>query len=505
MEPWTDTLACHKFGPTGIQRGGGELAEFFRQLLVGGGGNPVFAWLMSKVVSILPKPKQSEDCLTLNIWSSDINPEKPKPVMVWIHGGGYLDGSSREPLWTSPALAKNGVVYVSINYRLGIFGFLAHPELSAESGHDASGNYGMMDQIAALQWVQDNIAAFGGDPDKVTIFGESGGGDAVIRLTTSPLAQGLFHRAIAQSPATYQELGYLRHPCTHFDAAERNGEKIAAECGISGPNQLQRLRALSTEILQSKVDNLQDKNIIFNPIVDGHVFPKNIFETYRDGDQSKVPLLLGSNSDEGILLHRMRPVLLAELSHKGEVPPHQVADEIRNKFGADDADILFQLYPGLREGEALAAGRFVGDHLYGTKTYFFSECCAKQNSQPVYLYHFSRVPPSPKQTIGAAHAAEIPFVHGSSSFIFPTDERDEVLSQAMIDYWTNFALNGDPNDDSNQQWPEFTNDNPQWLILNHKIYSEPVSKREHYQTMARSHYRVIDDINAAINRTTINA
>jgi para-nitrobenzyl esterase len=387
--------------------------------------------------------------------------EAKLPVMVWIHGGDHHIGSGDDPLLSpgSDALSRRGVVTVAINYRLGLMGYFAHPELSRESEQGVSGNYGTLDQIAALRWVQENISAFGGDPHNVTIFGESAGGESVAHMMTSPLARGLFHKASMESTSTAVPLMHLRRPFLTNPAGEELGQRFADRFAPVGDGQVAALRQISPERLYQLIweeEAFRD----FNPVIDGYVLGKSPLEAFLDGDQARVPLLLGSNADEGTLLLAL---LRSPIAGYHNVEPHEVAGIVRERFG-NLAEALFDLYPGLRQGEKSAQMDFLGDNYVRANDYFYALNAALAG-QPVYRYLFTRTPPSPTQTLGAYHMAEIPFVHDEFSPMFDFTEEDEALAQAMGDYWVQFARSGDPNQASRPEWPAYTADDPRQMRL----------------------------------------
>ncbi|HSD27486.1 MAG TPA: carboxylesterase family protein [Vicinamibacteria bacterium] len=396
------------------------------------------------------RDEPGEDCLYLNVWTPARSSSEKLPVMVWIHGGGFQAGSASEPRQDGGRLARKGVVVVGINYRLGVFGFLAHPALTKESGRGASGNYGLMDQVAALRWVSDNVAAFGGDPGNVTIFGESAGSFAVSALVASPLARGLFHRAIGESGA------YLgRHalePRT-LAASEESGAKLAASVGAASLADL-RARA-GDEVLRAAV-RFQPW---FAPTVDGFVLPQDPGEIYAAGAQARVPLLAGSNADEvraGVVLGRQRPTATS------------FAEETRSRYGAA-ADALLKVYPAGSDDEALeSAAALAGDLFLGYATWKWTDVHGRTGGAPVYRYSFDRrIPVAPgtkvqgklatARDVGARHAGEIEYVFGAldSQPKVPWEDADRRLSDLMMTCWSNFARAGDPNGPGLPKWPRY--------------------------------------------------
>ncbi|MGB0389213.1 MAG: carboxylesterase/lipase family protein [Ardenticatenaceae bacterium] len=477
VAPWEGVQKAKKFSPTAWQAAAG-LESFLGNLIDGQGWGKMRTWSMKKMLKFAPAPKQSEDCLYLNVRTPNVDPNANLPVMVWIHGGDHQDGSGSDPYYDSDALAKKAVVFVSINYRLGILGYYAHPELSAESEQGVSGNYGTLDQVAALQWVRDNIGVFGGNPNNVTIFGESAGGESVAHMLTTPLARGLFHRAIMQSPANGGQMIHLKQPFLDYLSAEEQGVAFAKKLGIVRSKQLARLRRASPKTLYDTLH--QDIRLgSFYPVIDGYVLPKSPFEAFYDGEQAPVPLLVGSNADEGTIIYPIFDAPMIEYQHR-EIGTHQMAPYIRDAF-KEDADRLVTLYPGLERRDRKTEIDFLGDIFFGSKARFYAEH-ASNADQPTYFYMFKRVPPSPKQTAGAFHAAELAFVHGASVPILPMNEQDWALSRQMIDYWTNFAKTGDPNGYALAKWTPFSAQQPQWMSLDiHQVGVQTVDREEKYQ------------------------
>ncbi|MCX7825514.1 MAG: carboxylesterase family protein, partial [Verrucomicrobiae bacterium] len=392
-----------------------------------------------KPIAGFAPPKQSEDCLYLNIWTAAKTPGEKRPVMFWIHGGGCTTGSGATPTYDGTALARQGVVVVTINYRLGPFGYFAHPLLSKESPQGVSGNYGHLDQIAALQWVRNNIAAFGGDPGCVTIFGESAGAMSVCRLMISPQAKGLFHRAIAQSGGAHGRNRHLREKRGLLPPMETEGERIAAKLGCDkADNPLAALRAKSAqELLNASMpaQGLYGRGLKFGPIVDGWTIPEDPGEMFAAGKQHDVPFLVGSNADEGTLFISQMPVQ--------RVMGYKLA--VRGVFGRHAEEALRLLPCGSDADVKAAFSRFTTVTAFvGPARMLVKAMGAKQS--PAFLYHFTRVSPSLKRSgLGATHAAEIPYVFGT---LRPTAvEKDRELSKVMSACWVRFAKTGDPNGD----------------------------------------------------------
>lgn len=480
LDSWEGIRKAQKFGPFAMQQGT-FIEAFMNGLIEGQGWGRLRTFLIKSLSKIAPKPKQSEDCLYLNVRTPSLENTANLPVMIWIHGGDHQDGGGAEIFYDSNSIAEKGVVLVTINYRLGLMGYFTHPELTKESENGVSGNYGTIDQIAALKWVRGNISAFGGNPNNVTIFGESAGGESVAHLLSSPLAKGLFHKAILQSPANSGQMMHLDKPFLDYPSGEDRGLAFAAKAGIIGQNQLPKLRILPAKDLQGIVQKAEEL-AGFYPVIDGHVLPQSPFEVFSDGQQHQVPVLLGSNAHEGTLIHAMFPTPLMEFRYreliKGELP------RIFYEVFSDESEQLLKLYPGLKKRNENAEKTFLGDDMFGAKTRFYAEKMA-DIKQPAYLYLFNRTPPSPNQTAGAFHAAELPFVHGKSvAPILPMNKEDWQLSDKMINYWTQFAKTGNPNIEGQPKWDVFNPKAPNWMILGTKrVGMEAIDREEKYQLL----------------------
>ena len=480
VEPWEGIKKAQQFGSFAWQQGT-FIEGFVNALLEGQGWGRVKKFFMKNLLKIAPKPKQSEDCLYLNVRTPSIEVNAKLPVMVWIHGGDHQDGSGGEVFYDNNAISERGVVTVTINYRLGLMGYYTHPELTQESEQKVSGNYGTLDQVAALKWVKENIAAFGGDPDNVTIFGESAGGESVAHMLGSPLSKGLFHKAILQSPANSGQMMHLSVPFLDYPSGEDRGIAFAAKIGITGDNQLEKLRQLPAKKLQELVVNQEPELNNFYPVIDGYVIPKSPFEIFHDGEQHQVPILLGSNADEGTLIHALMPTPSVE--YRFRPMESNKLPSIFYEIFREEADQLFSLYPGLERRADKAEKDFLGDDMFGAKARFYAEKIAN-SSQPAYLYFFNRTPPSSSQTAGAFHAAELAFVHGTSTPILPLDKADLKLSATMINYWTQFAKTGNPNGNEQKEWTTFNPAQPQWMILGtKKIGMESINREQKYMLL----------------------
>jgi para-nitrobenzyl esterase len=426
------------------------------------------------------RDEPGEDCLYLNVWTPAHTPRNRLPVMVWIHGGGFQAGSGSEPRQDGEALAGNGVVVVTFNYRLGVFGFFAHPELTRESRRHASGNYGLLDQVAALRWVQENIGAFGGDPRNVTIFGESAGSFAVSALMASPLASGLFHKAIGESGAFFTAGDQTLAPRS-LSASEQLGLKFAAAIGAES---LAALRGKSADdVLQAALKTQP----WFAPNIDGAFLPQDVYEVYAAGRQSHVPLLAGWNADEirgGVVLA------------KEKTDVHTFTENVRKRFG-DQADALLNVYPAATDPEAVeSAAALASDLFIGYATWKWIEMHVQTGRAPVYRYSFDRkIPVAPDTTIngrpatsrdvGARHAGEIEYVFGmlASSPKVRWEDADRTLSHLMMTYWTNFARTGDPNGAGLPKWPRHDERSRRVLHLDETVRDAADSLRSRYEQL----------------------
>jgi para-nitrobenzyl esterase len=429
---------------------------------------------------IFRDPGPSEDCLYLNVWTPATSATANLPVMVWIYGGGFAAGASSEPRQDGSKLAEKGVVVVSMNYRLGVFGFFAHPELTKESPQHASGNYGLMDQAAALDWVHKNISGFGGDPDNVTIFGESAGSISVSAQMASPLSKNLIKRAIGESGSLFM----LIVPTTSLEESEQQGSRFATAVGAAD---LDALRAMpAKDVLDAAQQHRANSR--FWPNVDGYFLPETPKEIYGQGKQAHVPLLAGWNTDEQ-----------GAAAFFGKEPQtmESYAARLKALYG-ERADDMLKLYPAENETQMKeSAGALAGDRFIAYSTWKWLEEHLQTGGSDVYRYHFEQAPPQPagKPSHGAYHSADIEYVFETlDSKDLPWTDADRKLSDIISSYWTNFAKKGDPNGEGLPKWPQDTKkDGYELMHLVESTSAQPHAARD----TVRARYQMLERIAAA--------
>jgi para-nitrobenzyl esterase len=386
----------------------------------------------------------SEDCLSLNVWAPSNPSSRKLAVMVWIYGGGFVAGSTSEGRQDGARLAQQDVIVVSMNYRLGVFGFLVHPELAKESGHGSAGNYGLMDQLLALHWVHDNIAAFGGDPGNVTIFGESAGSFSVSAQMASPLTKGLINKAIGESGAAFSRSGLS------FDSlATREEKDIKLVKDKLGVSTLAELRAVPAQKLLDTFGKSGPDGFAFGPNIDGYFLPDSVPAIFASGKQNDVPLLAGWNRDEGS--YELGP----------EKPTAESMKAMAERDFGDKAAEFLKLYRTDTPEHALrSTDDYAGDKFIALSTWVWIEAQSKTGKHVIYRYRFDMAPPSSGpngQNHDAYHSAEIEYVFGQldSKAGVPWRPEDRALSEQMMKYWSNFAKNGDPNGPGLPKWPKY--------------------------------------------------
>jgi para-nitrobenzyl esterase len=403
---------------------------------------PFFCWSEE---FLIPAGPISEDCLYLNVWTPARTEGDKLPVIVWIHGGGFTGGSGTVPLYDGEAMARKGVVFVTINYRLGIFGFLAHPGLSAEAENGASGNYGILDQIAALQWVRENIAAFGGDPGRTTIAGQSAGAMSVNLLAVSPLAKGLFSRAIAQSGGMFAK-NFTQG--SDLKTAEAAGKQLTGELGLDIPG-LRRLTA----------DSLLNVRGRFGINIDNVIIP-DLETAFGQGNYNDVPLLSGWNADDGV-------------SFAPPVAAGQYQAQIKAQYG-ENAGRFLEIFKGDTDQEASRSQKLVSQLFFGWNNYRWASLQSEKGKHPAYLYYFKRVPPG-EPNFGAFHSAEFAYaLHTLDKWNRPFTEADHALEEIMSDYWVNFAKTGNPNGEGLPLWKAFDRASPEIMEFDSETKAAPL-------------------------------
>ncbi|HVN21942.1 MAG TPA: carboxylesterase/lipase family protein [Dongiaceae bacterium] len=411
-------------------------------------------------------PGGSEDCLTLNVWVPDNHVGPKIPVMVWIYGGGFVAGTTSEARQDGYHLAQHGVIVVSMNYRLGVFGFFVHPDLAKESGHNSAGNYGLLDQLAALKWVHDNIAEFGGDPSNVTIFGESAGSFSVSAQMASPLSKGLFQKAIGESGAAFSRSGLSFDPMS--TRTEKDAKLMKDKFGVSS---IAEMRAIPAEKLLQAFAPPQSPGFDFGPDIDGYFLPESVSAIFAAGKQNDVAMIAGWNRDEGSF----------EIAFAQRKPTAESFKATAQKDFGDKADEFLKLYPtDTPEHVQRSAQDYAGDKFIALSTWDWIEAQTKTGKQPVYRYRFDMAPFSNDPNaprMGAYHSAEIEYVFGQLES--KTDviwrESDHKVSDVMQRYWSNFAKTGNPNGAGLPNWPPY-NAADGWPVM--ILSAEPAAQKD---------------------------
>jgi para-nitrobenzyl esterase len=448
---WSGVRDAKRFGPRCMQR-------------------PIYSDMVFRSAGV------SEDCLYLNVWTPAKSASERLPVLVYFYGGGFQAGDGSEPRYDGESMARKGIVALTVNYRLGVFGFMAHPELTRESPHHASGNDALLDQAAALKWVHDNIAAFGGDPGRVTIAGESAGSIAVSTLMASPLSRGLIAGAIGESGAQIEPT-LAPVPLAQGEA---NGVRFTTAVGASS---IADLRALSSqEVLDASARPGAGR---FGAVIDGYFLPKATVEIYAAGEQAHVPLLAGWNSQES-----------GPQSVLGSDPatPEGYAAALRRLYG-EKAGEAMRVYPGstaeevLRSATALASARFIA-----FSTWKWADLAGKTGGKPVYRYFYSHPRPAPTapagadparppaRATGAVHSAEIEYAMGnlSTNHAFAWGPEDYAVSKVMQEYFANFVKKGNPNGPGLPEWPTANQGTAQVMHIDVQSGAKPDVERERY-------------------------
>jgi para-nitrobenzyl esterase len=401
---------------------------------------------------------KSEDCLYLNVWTPAKSANDNIPVFVWIYGGGFNGGATSIPTYSGEKLAKKGVVLVSIAYRVGILGFMAHSELSAESPHHVSGNYGLLDMIAALKWIKKNIAAFGGNPNKFTIFGESAGGIAVSMLCASPLAKGLFEGAISESGGNFGPSRPTTYPGENMKLlaqAEKEGVAYAKKAGASSIAALRKIPA----------DKLPALRGLAWPIIDGWVIPGDQYKLYEAGKFNDTPILVGYNSDEGA-------------SFSPPKTPEDYIASVKKRYGPF-AEKLLKAYPAGSTKVPKTARDLMRDAAFGWHTWSWAKLESEIGKSKVYYYYFDQHPDypadSPRAGYGSPHGQEVAYVFEHLDYSRPEITKSDInISEAMATYWTNFAKYGNPHGEGLPKWQAFSDKNPEVMYFSKTPHMGPV-------------------------------
>ena len=432
---WQGVKKCDAFGPSPMQ------------------GKPV-PFMVYTPEFLIPEKPMSEDCLYLNVWTK-ANKNEKRPVFVWIYGGGFSSGGTAVPIYDGEALAKKGIIFVSVNYRVGVFGFMAHPGLTKESPNNASGNYGLLDQIAALKWVKRNIAAFGGDPDNITIAGQSAGSMSVNALVASPQAKGLFNKAIAESGSFLIKNPTLKS--NTLAAAEQQGVKLAEAMHV---NSIEELRKVPAEELMKFPAG-------YSPIIDGYVLPEPVADIFAEGKQNHVPVLTGWNADEAFV--------------SGSKTKEEFEQDAKNKYGADAATFL-KYFPDNTDAELTHSRiKLSRDEIFAMSGFKWAALQSEQGKAPIYIYYFARKLPATADYVkyGAFHTGEVAYVMDNLKFLHrPWEPADQQLASLMSDYWVNFITNGNPNGKGLSQWPKYNTKSYPAMVFNKTSGTETLPDKD---------------------------
>jgi para-nitrobenzyl esterase len=438
---WSGIKECTEFAKSPVQGKPNEFGVYTREFLI-------------------KDEPLSEDCLYLNVWTGAKSATEKRPVMVWIYGGGFVSGGTNVPIYDGEALAKKGIILVSITYRVGILGFLAHPELTKESPNHTSGNYGLMDLLAALKWVQKNIAAFGGDPANVTIAGQSAGSYGVNYLVASPLAKGYFNKAIAESGA---HMLPGKGSGVSLTEAEKGGVTAAGELHAAT---LADLRKLPAEEL------LKQNN--FRPIIDGYFLPQVPADIFAANNENQVPLLTGWNEDDAFM---------GAIKNAADY-----TTGITKRFGNKATEVL-KLYPGKTDAEAERSQiRMSRDQMFAVQNYSWIKQQSAKGKAKVYLYRFNRRLPATEafKKYGAFHTGEVAYVFNNLKFLHrPFEPVDHQLAETMSSYWVNFVKSGNPNGTGLPEWPAFNTTTNQVMYLSEKPAAKPLADKAALEFMVK--------------------
>jgi para-nitrobenzyl esterase len=442
VERWMGIKKCDAFGPSPMQPKPVPFGVYTKEFLI-------------------PEQPISEDCLYLNIWTKNNQNEK-KPVFVWIYGGGFVTGGAGVPIYDGEALAKKGIIFVSINYRVGVFGFLAHPDLTKESPDKASGNYALLDQIAALRWIKRNIASFGGDPGNITIAGQSAGSMSINCLVASPVAKELFNKAIAESGSLMVANPMLKTNTLHN--AEEQGVKLAAAAHANSINELRKITAA----------DLMKFPAGYSPIIDGYVLPKPVSQIFAEGKENKIPLLTGWNADEGFVF-----------TFKKKDAFRQAAID---KYGKD-ADEFLKYFPANTDEEAAhSQTKLSRDQIFAISGYKWAGVQSQEGKAPVYVYYFQhKLPATPDfEKYGAFHTGEVAYALNNLKFLNrPWKPADHLVADQVSAYWVNFIKNGNPNDANLPAWPKYNKHTNQAMVFDNTAMQKQLPDKAELEFMLK--------------------
>ena len=429
--PWDGVKSCNAFGPSPMQ------------------GKPV-PFMVYTSEFLIPVQPISEDCLYLNVWTKAKKGER-LPVFVWIYGGGFASGGTGVPIYDGEAMANKGIIFVSVNYRVGVFGFMANPELTKESPNHAFGNYGLLDQIAGLNWVKQNIAAFGGDPHNVTVAGQSAGAMSVNCLIASPLAKGLFNKAIAESGSVLLKNGAFN--VATLQQAEQQGLKLQEAVHATS---LKELRTTSAE-------ELMKYQARYAPIVDGYVLPEPVSQLFAEGKQNNVPVITGWNADDALI--------------GSFLTKDAYLKQANEKYGDKSGEFL-KYFPANTDAELKRSQiNLSRDMTFAVSGYKWAVEQSEAGKAPVYIYNFNhRLPATPDyEKYGAFHTGEVAYVTDNLKFLNrPFKPEDYKLAADMSGYWINFIKYGNPNGAGLPNWPKFTSKADEVMIFNNTPKAEPL-------------------------------
>jgi len=441
-KPWQGVKQCDNFGPSPMQ------------------AKP-FPFMVYTPEFLIPEKPISEDCLYLNVWTKAKHGAK-RPVFVWIYGGAFTSGGTAVPIYDGEAMAQKGIIFVSVNYRVGVFGFLAHPELTKESGNNASGNYALLDQIAALQWIKRNITAFGGDPDNVTIAGQSAGSISVNCLVASPVAKGLFNKAIAESGSLLVDNPTMK--VNDLKSAEQQGLKLADAVHATSLDELRKVPA----------EDLMKAPGRYSPVVDGYVLPETVAQIFAEGKQNNVPVLTGWNADESFV---------TSFENK-----EAFTQQAKDQYGTD-ADEFLKYYPANTDEEAMRSQiKLSKDIIFAISGFKWASLQSSQAKAPVYVYYFARKLPATPEYVkyGAFHTGEVAYVMNNLKFLDrPWKLVDHQLANLMSSYWVNFVTNGNPNGKGLPAWPQFNTQSYQAMVFDNGAVNLELPDKDELQFMLK--------------------